>query len=92
LSIHFLDFLVFSFLLAFPPIIYMYSSSPPCFLHALSISSSLFLAIQIVWRRAQVMKLLTMRCSPASCHFIPLRSKYSSQQSVLETLTLCKVR
>jgi hypothetical protein len=37
----FFVFLVVSFLLAFPPISYMHSSSPPLVLHALSISSSL---------------------------------------------------
>jgi hypothetical protein len=36
-----LVFLVVSFLLAFPPISYMSSSSPPFVLHSLSISSSL---------------------------------------------------
>jgi hypothetical protein len=29
------------------------------------------------------MKLLTMLCSPASCHFLHLRSKYSPQRPVL---------
>jgi hypothetical protein len=31
------------------------------------------------WQRVQVMKLLIMQFSPTSCHFIPLRSKYSPQ-------------
>jgi hypothetical protein len=41
-------------------------------------------------RKKQVMKLLIMEVS-SSCHFIPLRSKYSLQQSVLKYLqsTLC---
>jgi hypothetical protein len=30
------------------------------------------------------MKLLIMQFSPTSCHFIPLRSKYSPQHSVLK--------
>jgi hypothetical protein len=30
------------------------------------------------------MKLLIMHLSPSSCHFIPLRSKYSLQHPVLE--------
>jgi hypothetical protein len=41
LSTHVFVFLVVSFLLAFPPIFYMHSSSTPFVLHALSISSSL---------------------------------------------------
>jgi hypothetical protein len=36
-----------------------------------------------IWRSVQVMKLLIMQSSPASCHFLPLRSKYSPQQRVL---------
>jgi hypothetical protein len=35
------------------------------------------------WRRVQVMKLLIMQFSPTSCHFISLRSSYSSQHPVL---------
>jgi hypothetical protein len=35
-------------------------------------------------RRVQVMKLLIMQFSPTSCHFIPLRSKYSPQHPVLK--------
>jgi hypothetical protein len=38
-----------------------------------------------IWWWAQVMKLLTMQCSPASRNFCPLRSKYSSQHPVLKT-------
>jgi hypothetical protein len=30
-----------------------------------------------------------MQSSPASCHFFPLRSEYSPQESVLKTLNLC---
>jgi hypothetical protein len=30
-----------------------------------------------IWWRVQIMKLLTVQFSPASWHFIPLRSKYS---------------
>jgi hypothetical protein len=37
----------------------------------------------ISWR-AQVTKLLIMQSSPASHHFLPLRSKYSPQHSVLK--------
>jgi hypothetical protein len=29
-----------------------------------------------IWRKVQVLKLLTVQSSSASCHFIPLRSKY----------------
>jgi hypothetical protein len=32
----------------------------------------------------QVMKLLIMQSSPASCHFLPTRSKHSPQHRVLK--------
>jgi hypothetical protein len=34
------------------------------------------------WQSVQVMKLLIMQLSPPSCHFIPLRPKYSHQHPV----------
>jgi hypothetical protein len=37
-------------------------------------------------RILQVLKLLVMKVSPASCHFIPLRSKHSTQHRVLKNL------
>jgi hypothetical protein len=38
----------------------------------------------IIWRSVQIMKLfLIMQSLPASSHFLPLRSKYSSQRPVL---------
>jgi hypothetical protein len=36
------------------------------------------------WPTVPVMKLLITRFSPSSCHFIPLRSKYSPQHPVLK--------
>jgi len=36
------------------------------------------------WWSVQVMKLLIIKSSPASRHFLPLRSKYSPQRPVLE--------
>jgi hypothetical protein len=36
-----------------------------------------------IWWRVQSMKLLIMQSSPASRHFLPLRSKYSPQHPVL---------
>jgi hypothetical protein len=36
-----------------------------------------------IWWSVQDMKLLIMQSSPASCHFLPLRSKYSPQCPVL---------
>jgi hypothetical protein len=38
------------------------------------------------WRGVQVMKLLIIQFSPTPCHFTPLRSKYSPQDSVLKYL------
>jgi putative component of membrane protein insertase Oxa1/YidC/SpoIIIJ protein YidD len=49
------------------------TSHPSWFHHPNTISCSV-----------QVMKLFIMQCSPASCHFLPLRSKYSSQHPILE--------
>jgi hypothetical protein len=46
-------------------------STPPCALHAPPTSSSLIDDLNIWWR-VQIMELLIMLFSPASCHFIPL--------------------
>jgi hypothetical protein len=62
-----LVFLVVSFLLAFPPISYMHSLSPPFVLHSLRISSSFWLdhSNYGLWG-VQVMKLLVMQFLPIS--------------------------
>jgi hypothetical protein len=78
-----LVFLVVSFLLAFSSISYMHLSSPhscytPYQSHRPWVDHSNY-----IWRRVQDMKLLIMQFSPASCHFISLRSKYS-QHPVLK--------
>jgi hypothetical protein len=41
-----------------------------------------------IWRRKtlQIIEILTIQFSPASCHFIPLRSKYSPQHPVFKHL------
>jgi hypothetical protein len=77
-------FLVVSFLLAFPPISYVHSSSPhSCYMlfqsHPPWLDHSNY-----TWRRVQVMKLLVMQFSPTSRHFVSLRSKYSPQHPVLK--------
>jgi hypothetical protein len=38
------------------------------------------------WRRVQITKLLAMKLSPPSRHFIPLPSKYSPQNPVLKPI------
>jgi len=46
------------------------------------------------WRSLQVMKLLSMQSSPASRHFLPLRSKYSPLYAVLKhyiTFSRCSI-
>jgi hypothetical protein len=53
-------------------------------LHALPISSSLTWSSNYIWRGVQVMELLIMQCSPISCHFISLRTKYSLLHPVLK--------
>jgi hypothetical protein len=58
--IYVLVFLLVSFLLAFPPISYMHSSSPQFVLHALPISSGLEHS-NYTWWRVQVVKLLIMQ-------------------------------
>jgi hypothetical protein len=68
---------VVSFLLAFPPIFYIHSSSPhsysmpypshhPCLEHS-----------NYIRGRLQVLKLFSMQFSPTFRHFISLRSEYS---------------
>jgi hypothetical protein len=72
------------FLLAFQPIPFMHSSSPPsCYMPSPSHPPWLDHS-NYTWRRVQVMKLLIMQFSPTSCHFISLRSKYSPQHPVLK--------
>jgi hypothetical protein len=71
--------LMIFFLLAFPPIYCMHSSSPnSCYIlwpsHPPLLDHS-----NCTRRRAQIMKLLNMQLSPTSRHFTSLRSKYSPQ-------------
>jgi hypothetical protein len=42
-----------------------------------------------IWVWVQIMKFLIVQIPPFSCHLIPLRSKYSSQNPVLKHLSLC---
>jgi hypothetical protein len=49
---------------------------PPCLDH-----------YNYTWRTVQVMELLIMQFSPASYHFIPLRSKYSPPDKCLNIKT-----
>jgi hypothetical protein len=53
-------------------------SNPPCFDHPNNTG-----------RRVQIMQLLIMKFSPTTCHFIPLRSKYSPKHPFSNTLNLC---
>jgi hypothetical protein len=58
-----------------------------CPMHATRPANLVFLYLIVLrnytWRRVQVMKLLIMQFSPASCHFIPLRPKKLPQHPVL---------
>jgi putative component of membrane protein insertase Oxa1/YidC/SpoIIIJ protein YidD len=45
--------------------------------------------VNYIIRKVQVMKALIMQFYTTSCYFIPLSSKYSSQHTVLYTLSLC---
>jgi hypothetical protein len=78
-----LVFLVVSFLLAFPPISYVNSSSPAFVLHAVSNSSSFTWRSHYIWRRVQFMKLFIMQISPTSCHS-SIWCKYSPEYPVLK--------
>jgi hypothetical protein len=42
-----------------------------------------------IWWRVQIMKLLIMQFSSASCHSIPLRFKYSPKHLFSNTINLC---
>jgi hypothetical protein len=73
-----------SFLLAFPPISYMHSSSPhSCYLprpsHPLWSDHS-----DYTWRTVKFMMLLIVQFSPPFRHFISLLSTYSPQHPVLK--------
>jgi hypothetical protein len=77
-------FLVVSFLLAFPLLSYIHSSSPhscymPCSSHPPWLGHSNF-----IWRRVEVMTLLIMKLTATSCHFVSLQSKYFPQHPVLK--------
>jgi hypothetical protein len=52
-------------------------------------SPYLITLIWSTWWSLQVMKLLIMQSSPASRHFLPLRSKYSPWHSVLKHPQSC---
>jgi hypothetical protein len=71
-----------SFLLTFPPISYMHSSSPHlCYMPCPSLPPWLEHS-NYTWRTVQVMKLLIMQFSPTFCYFNSLWSKYSPQHPV----------
>jgi hypothetical protein len=75
--------LVISFLVDFPPITYMHSSSPPsCYMPCQSHCPEPDLS-NYTQRRVQVMKLLIMVFSQTICPFLRFRSKYSPLQTVL---------
>jgi hypothetical protein len=56
--------------------------SHPCHMSYIS-HHSWFDHPNIIWWNMQVRKLLIMNSSPASCHFLPLRSKFSPDHPVL---------
>jgi hypothetical protein len=82
--------LVVPFLMAFLPISSMlpllpFSSYIPCPSH-----TPWHHHPNYTWRRVQVMKLIMLQLSPTSCHFIPLRSKYSLQHCVPPSMSESK--
>jgi hypothetical protein len=84
LSTHVWVFLVASFPLAFPPIIYNRSSSPHSCYTACPSHPSRLDYCNYTWRRVQITKLLVMQLSSITRHLIPLRSKYPPQHPVLK--------
>jgi hypothetical protein len=77
-------FLVISFLLAFPPIVYVFSSSP-FMLHILPTSFSLT-SFQLHFAKRASYEAIIMQFSPTFCHIISLWAKYSPQHPVLKHL------
>jgi hypothetical protein len=73
-----------SFPLAFPPITYTRSSSPPFMLHDPPISSSSTWLFWLYLAKSTNHKVLCYAISPFSHHLIPLRSKYLPQHPVLK--------
>jgi hypothetical protein len=69
----------------FPSQIFMHFSSLPRVLNAPPMPSSLTWLPNNIWWSEQLLKLLIMQSSPASRHFLPLRSKYSPQHPVLKS-------
>jgi hypothetical protein len=84
-----LFFLVVSFPLASPPIIYKRSSYPHSFYMPRPSHPPRLDYSNYTWRRVQITKLLIMQFSPFSRHLIPLRSKYPPQHMFSNTLSLC---
>jgi hypothetical protein len=68
---------------AYPTNIYMHSSAPHSYYMSCPSRPPWLHHSNYTWRTVQ-MKLLITKFSPTSCHFISLRSKYSSQHSVLK--------
>jgi hypothetical protein len=69
---------------SFPPIAYTYSASArschvPCPSHCPWLDHTNY-----TWPRVQIKKLLVMKFSPHSHHFIPLQSKYLPEHPVLK--------
>jgi len=67
----------------FPTKILLHFSPVPCVQRAHPILLD-FYHPNNIWWSLQVMKFLIMQSSPASYHFLPLRSKYSPQHPVLK--------
>jgi hypothetical protein len=64
---------------SFPPITYVRSSCPPFVQHAMPIPTQWLVHSNYTWWKVQVMKPLTVQFFLPSCHFSPLRPKYSPQ-------------
>jgi hypothetical protein len=71
-----------SILLAFLPVTYTRSSSPPFMLHATSISFSLTWSFYLHLAKSTSCEAPHYAFSPPSHHVIPLQSKYSQTHSV----------
>jgi hypothetical protein len=66
---------------------YAFLSLPSCYLHRLSHPPWCDHPNNI-WRSVQAMKFFIIQCYPASRHFLPLKSKYSSEQPVFRYVNI----
>jgi hypothetical protein len=58
-------------------------------MHATYLAHPIWICIILMIWRVQITELCTVQFFPSSCHFTPLRSKYSSKHPVVKTPSIC---